>query len=252
MTALRATPSDSIGCVSSELKGRLPLSRVRERGLGGEGRAQRERNTPDSIAPWAEPAPDAPYPLTVEDMLALPDDGYIYELVDGVLLRMDGSGGRATVIGGNMYAALRAFVLPRRLGVATPADGVYKFPGAETGLIPEAGYYRAERLDRVSDQSKPLPFAPDLAAEVASPDQTAADMAAKAQRYVRGGTRLVWVLWPDRQEVDVWRPLDVRPRYQDMRPSTTLRASADDVLDGEDVIPGFTLTLTAAFAGPLG
>jgi len=211
------------------------------------------RATPsDSIAPWAELVPDAPYPLTVEDMLALPDDGYIYELVDGVLLRMAGSGGRATVIGGNMYAALRAFVLPRRLGVATPADGVYKFPGAETGLIPDAGYYRAERLDRVSDQSKPLPFAPDLAAEVASPDQTATDMAPKAQRYVRGGTRLVWVLWPDRQEVDVWRPLDVRPRYQDMRPSTTRRASADDVLDGEDVIPGFTLTLTAAFAGPLG
>jgi len=212
------------------------------------------RATPsDSIAPWAELVPDAPYPLTVEDMLALPDDGYIYELVDGVLLRMAGSGGRATVIGGNMYAALRAFVLPRRLGVATPADGVYKFPGAETGLIPDAGYYRAERLDRVSDQSKPLPFAPDLAAEVAFPDQTATDMAAKAQqRYVRGGTRLVWVLWPDHQEVDVWRPLDVRPRYQDMRPSTTLRASAGDVLDGEDVIPGFTLTLAAAFAGPLG
>jgi len=126
------------------------------------------RATPsNSIAPWASIVPDAPYPLTVEDMLALPDDGYIYELVDGVLLRMAGNGGRATVIGGNMYAALRAFVLPRRLGVATPADGVYKFPGAETGLIPDAGYYRAERLDFVSDQSKPLPFAPDLAAEVA-------------------------------------------------------------------------------------
>jgi len=167
------------------------------------------RATPSgSIAPWAELVPNAPYPLTVDDMLALPDDGYIYELVDGVLLRMAGSGGRATVIGGNMYAALRAFVLPRRLGVATPADGVYKFPGAETGLIPDAGYYRAERLDRVSDQSKPLPFAPDLTVEVVSPDQTATDMAAKAQRYVRGSTRLVWVLWPDRQEVDVWRPQD--------------------------------------------
>ncbi len=69
------------------------------------------------------------------------------------------------------------------------------------------------------DRRRPIPFAPDLAAEVASPDQTADDMAAKARRYLHGGTRLVWVLWPERQEVDVWRPADLRPRYQNMRPS---------------------------------
>jgi len=204
-------------------------------------------------APWAEIVPDAPYPLTIQDLLDWPDDdGYRYELVDGALVRMAGSGGRATVIGGNVYAALRAYARPRRLGVATPADGVYKFPGAETGLIPDAGYYVAARLAVYPDQSKPAPFAPDLAAEVASPDQTPATMAAKVHRYLHGGTRLVWVLWPDRHEADVWHPADLRPHYQDMRPSTTLSAHTDAVLDGEDVVPGFTLPLADAFAGPLG
>jgi len=75
-------------------------------------------------------------------------------------------------------------------------------------------------------------------------------MAAKAQRYLRGGTRLVWVLWPERQETDVWRPDDLRSRYQDMRPSTTL--GVGDALDGEDVVPGFSLPLADAFADPLG
>ncbi len=99
------------------------------------------------------------------------------------------------------------------------------------------------------DAIKRIPFAPDLAAEVASPDQTPLDMAAKARRYLRGGTRLVWVLWPDRQEADVWRPGDLRPHYQDRRPSATL---GDDAFSGDDVVLGFSLSVADAFADPLG
>ena len=31
-------------------------------------------------------------------------------------------------------------------------------------------------------------------------------MDTKARIYLRGGTRLVWVVWPARTQVDVWRP----------------------------------------------
>ncbi len=203
----------------------------------------------NTLAPWAEIVADVG-PTTVDALLSLPDDGWRYEVVEGVLVRVAGSGKQATTIGGNIYFALRIFVQPRRLGVPTPADGVYKFPGAETGLLPDAGFYVAARDALIADPTKPIPFAPDLAAEVASPDQTALDMAAKARRYLHGGTRLVWVLWPGRQEADVWRPDDVRPRYQDMRPSATL--DIDGVLDGEDVVPGFSLPVADAFANPLG
>jgi len=190
--------------------------------------------------------------MTVKDLLDWPDDGYRYEVVDGVLVRVAGSGFDATTIGGNVYATLRAFALPRRLGVPTPADGVYKFVDAETGLtglLPDVGFIEASKAPLIVDRRRPIPFAPDMAAEVASPDQTADDMAAKTRRYLHGGTRLVWVLWPGRQEVDVWRPADLRPRYQDMRPSMTL--GGDAVLDGEDVVPGFSLAAADAFADPL-
>lgn len=76
------------------------------------------------------------------------------------------------------------------------------------------------------------------------------DMAASARRYLRGGTRLVWVLWPDRREADVWRLDALRPHYQDMRPSVTL--GGDDALRGEDVVPGFSLSVADAFTDPLG
>jgi hypothetical protein len=73
-------------------------------------------------------------------------------------------------------------------------------------------------------------------------------MAAKVQPYLRGGTALVWVFWPERGDVDVWRPGDLRPRHQDMRPSTTRHMDTGDVLDGEDVVPGFSCPLAPLFA----
>jgi Uma2 family endonuclease len=197
---------------------------------------------PDPIAPWAEVVP-TPGPVTVDILLALPDDGYVYEVVEGVLVRVAGSGNRATTIGLAIGAELRAYVRPRRLGVATGADGVYKFPGAETGLIPDAGYYSAERAARIEDEDKPLPFAPDLAVEVASPSQNAEDMAAKARLYLSAGTRLIWVVWPHGSHVDVWRP------ENRTRPVRTLTMA--DVLDGEDVIPGFSYPVAEIFADPL-
>ena len=43
---------------------------------------------PDRVAPWAEVVLDAPYPMTVDELHALPDDGWVYELLNGVLVRM--------------------------------------------------------------------------------------------------------------------------------------------------------------------
>ena len=194
------------------------------------------------LAPWAERVPGCG-PVTVDILLTLPDDGYLYEVVEGVLVRMAGSGDEATTIGGLVLIALGAYVYPHRLGIVTPSDGVYKFVGAETGLIPDVGFCRAERRALITDRKKPIPFAPDLAVEVASPDQHTEAMAAKARTYLDGGTRLVWVVWPDRQQVDVWRA------GRSVGPAAVL--SVNDTLDGEDVVPGFTHPVAAFFADPL-
>jgi Uma2 family endonuclease len=201
----------------------------------------------NSIAPWAEiVATDGP--VTVDSLLEIPDDGYIYEVVEGVLVRVAGSGRRATTIAINLASSLHAFVRPRRLGVVTGADGVYTFPGAETGLVPDVGYSVAARQTVIVDADRPIPFAPDLAVEVASPQQTRNDMAAKARLYLSGGTSLVWIVWPDRQEIDVWRQ---SPQVQ---PGTTAASDTlgiDDQLDGGDVIPGFSYPVAEVFADPL-
>lgn len=81
-------------------------------------------------------------------------------------------------------------------------------------------------------------FAPELAVEVASPSQRSDAMAAKARTYLGGGTRLVWVVWPARGQVDVWRPSAGAPT----------KLGSGEALNGEDVVPGFRLRLADLFA----
>jgi Uma2 family endonuclease len=209
--------------------------------------AQQTIPTSYTLAPWAEIVPGVGS-VTVDALLTMSDDGWRYEVVEGVLVRVAGSGLWATTIGRRLAGRLGDFVEDHDLGAVSGADGVYKFPGAETGLLPDAGFINAAHRALVPDINKPVPFAPDLAAEIASPSQRPADMAAKAQLYLRGGTRLVWVVWPEQQAVDVWRPDDLRPDANAMRPSATL--GAGDTLDGEDVVPGFSAALARLLRHP--
>jgi Uma2 family endonuclease len=181
--------------------------------------------------------------MTVDDLLALPDEEWQYELVEGRLVRMPPSGGEASTIAVNIATALNTFVRRHGLGKVTGADGAYDLtkPGQKaTALAPDVAFVRAERVPpRTSPQyKKAWPLAPDLAVEVASPHQYRRGMAAKAKRYLRAGVRLVWIVWPNKREVDVWRP-------RDEQPSTTLRGT--DALDGLDVLPGFTYPVADLF-----
>ena len=137
------------------------------------------------------------------DLLNLPDDGWRYEVVEGVLVRVAGSGTWATTSGRRLGARLGDYVDEHDLGLVTGAEGVFKFAGAETGLLPDVGYLAAARADLIVDLGKPIPFAPDMAAEIASPSQDAGDIAAKVHQYLRGGTSLVWVFSPEAGESSI-------------------------------------------------
>jgi len=111
-----------------------------------------------------------------------------------------------------------------------------------TTLIPDVDYYGADRLPLITDEDKPIPFAPDLAIEVASPSQDSDDLAAKARLYLGAGTRLVWIIWPQSGHIDVWRGAVVTG------PAAVLQTS--DMLVGEDVAPGFSYPVADLFADP--
>lgn len=192
----------------------------------------------NTSAPWAEPVL-----LTTEDLAALPDDTWRYELVEGRLVRMPPTGFEHSDVGWNLLAALGGFVDSHGLGrVTLPETGfVISRPGEpDTVLAPDIAFVSAARAPEPgSPDWIGFPrLAPDLVVEIASPSQRQPDLAAKALLWLRAGARLVWVIWPRERHVDIWKHgLDV--------PDAIL--TEGDQLDGGEILPGFTFPVAHLF-----
>ncbi len=176
---------------------------------------------------WGERVAGAPYPFKVADLATLPDDTWQYEIVDGELIRMPGSGYDASKYAVRLIVALGNFVDQHNLGDVTGAYGTYNL------TRPDAAFVQTARLPgKTTGYAK---LAPDLVAEVVSPSQYRPEMAKKAMLYIERGVRLVWMIWPSSQTADVWRP------SSPTAPVMTLTIT--DSFDGLDVLPGFTYPL---------
>jgi Uma2 family endonuclease len=176
-------------------------------------------------------------------MAALPEDGWLYELVGGHLVRMPPPNRRHGFLELEIGAMLRAHVKPCQLGRVYVGEAGFNLtlPGepVETVLGADVAFVRADRLLPDDANDSYGIGAPDLAVEIASPSQFRPEMGAKAWLWLQRGTRLVWIVWPARRQVDVWTPDHDEPH--------TLNSG--DTLDGAEVLPGFTYPLIDLFTG---
>jgi Uma2 family endonuclease len=197
----------------------------------------------EALAPWARPVVGAPRRMTAADLLRMPDEARRYELVDGRLVQTMPAGGEHGDAGSTFNALVWIFVREHRLGRVLGAETGFDLSACgqpDTVLAPDVAYVRAERVPPRDSPTWPefWPLAPDLVVDVASPTQCGPELAAKARRWLAAGVRLVWVVWPARQEVDLWRPGADEP-------VATLGNA--DMLDGLDVLPGFRRPVAEPF-----
>ena len=160
----------------------------------------------------------------------------LYELIDGVLVEKP-MGFRESLVAGYIVTALNNFVLPRKAGVVSGADGMMRlFPGMIR--IPDVAYISRERLPGGRVPQQPVPdLVPDLAVEVLSEGNTDPEMQRKRREYFDAGVRLMWVIEPNSRTALVYSSFD---------DVTELTGNQD--LDGGTVLPGFTLPLQSVFA----
>jgi Uma2 family endonuclease len=156
------------------------------------------------------------------------------ELVRGVLVVREPPGfrhGRVTVS------------LAARLDAHLRAVG----GGAAQVLVAEAGFTLARNPDTVRGPDlavvtrgrlpdpEPTGFvdlAPDLVVEVVSPGDRPGEILAKVADWLSAGTRLIWVIDPGRRLARIYR-----------HDGTERIVTAEETLDGEDAVPGFSCAL---------
>lgn len=173
---------------------------------------------------------------TDQELMALPDDGNKYELVDGDLI-VSNSGLEHGYIAAILVSALCNFVIPKKLGVVLDSSTAFTM---KTGnkRSPDVSFLSKDRLQGLKKLPKGFgQGAPDLAVEILSPSNTTAEIHGKIVEYLENGTKLIWVINPEEEYVLVYKS----------KPSPDRLLSSVDILSGEEILPEFSFPVADLF-----
>jgi Uma2 family endonuclease len=125
-------------------------------------------------------------------------------------------------------------VYSRGLGKVFAAETGFKLEtNPDTVRAPDVAFVRRDRLPDPVPRGYPA-MAPDLAVEVLSPDDRPRAISEKVAAWLAAGAALVWVVDPERKDARVHRA-----------DGTHTHIEPGGTLDGESILPGFTLALAS-------
>ncbi len=180
---------------------------------------------------------------TIDDIANLPtrvgNRDVSYELHDGELIEMSPANELHSWLAAELARLIGNYARERNLGYAFVEGGYYPEGDRHNLYGPDVAFVRRERLSFPLRQTF-SGFMPDLAVEIKSPSNTRREMRDKAAFYLANGAKLVWIVLPGDETAEIWR------LGADGALSSENIAS-DGQLDGEDVLPSFTLDLRRLF-----
>jgi Uma2 family endonuclease len=177
--------------------------------------------------------------VTADEFLVWPDEpGFRQELIRGEVVTMSLPGGEHGEVALEIAYLILGHVKAHKLG---------KVYAAETGFIVErdpdtvrgadVAFVAAARLATITNRKKHIPFGPDLAVEVRSPNDRDDEVEEKVQLWLSAGSQIVWVVDPEARVVVVYR-----------RGAEPVTLREDDEIDAGEVLPGFRCRVSDFFA----
>ena len=157
------------------------------------------------------------------------------ELVRGLLVVRELPGMRHARVAMDLALALGAHVRAAALGRVYAEAGFKLASNPDTVRGPDIAFISRGRIPD-PEPTGFAGFAPDLVVEVISPGDRPGEVLAKVADWLSAGTRLVWVLDPGRRVARVYRD-----------DGTEQILTADESLDGGDVVPGFSCPVGEIF-----
>jgi Uma2 family endonuclease len=178
--------------------------------------------------------------FTAKQLLQLPRGAARHELLRGELRTMSPSGSEHAVVTARLTRRIEQFASDHRLGIVFGAEAGFLIErDPDTVLAPGLAFVRQDRVPATGPPREYWPGAPDLAAEVVSPGDTAREVDRKADTWLRAGAHTVWLVDPRRRTGAVCRPDCPRQALAE-----------DDRLEGGDLLPGFSCLVSELFWSP--
>src|SRR2546423_4049054 len=172
--------------------------------------------------------------MTADELLhtSIPDKRV--ELVRGILVVREPAGYRHGRVSMNLAVLLSKHVEGTEAGQVVSGDTGFKLTSdPDTVRAPDVAFISRARLPDPQTRGFPA-LGPDLVVEVLSPDNRPGETLAKIGDWLEAGVRLVWVIDPERRVARVYR-----------RDGTETHLGESGIIEGEDVLPGFSCSLTS-------
>lgn len=169
---------------------------------------------PDTLRRW-----------TRDEVLALPSDGMRHELFNGELVVTPAPLRLHQLVVGELYLRLAQHLAQHAVGrvLLSPADLPLR-----GGQVAQPDVFVLPHLDFAQDWSDaPVPL---LAIEVLSPSSARYDRGLKRRAYQHAGVGEYWIVDPEAQMVERWRPADERPEVLDQLLEWQPRADAEPMV----------------------
>lgn len=161
-----------------------------------------------------------------------------YELIEGELITMSLRGMIDGVTKARLMTFIAEHVLSNKTGhIVVGRVGFYTRGSVDTVRAPDVAVIARDVLPADLSQIWYVDVAPELVVEVASPGDTGPEIEAKVQEWLDFGVQMVWVAYPNTRRLHVYGTA-----------ITQRILNADDTLDGGEVLPGFSVTVSECFS----
>ena len=150
---------------------------------------------------------------------------------------MSPAGSEHGEIAAKLLVRIANYVEQQRLGKTFAAEtGFLIRQDPDTLLAPDVSFLSFDRLGGIGRYPGYLPLAPDLVAEVVSPNDRSSDVENKARMWLEAGVRIVLVVDPQSATI------------RDYRSADSIQVHSEGFVDLNDVLPGFQLEVAELFA----
>lgn len=199
----------------------------------------------DNAAEWVHDLGDIPLERIIFDpwpgtateadlLLSVKQNKRLCELIDGTLVEKP-AGLFESLIAVNLIIELGGYVNRAGLGSVFGPDATFRLPSSGRIRLPDVSFVSQDRIPKTAVAVPQL--APDLAVEVLSEGNTSQEIEQKFKELFQSGTRLGWVIDPKSRTVAVY----------DGPGAPAMVLAENDSLQGDTVVPGFTMPVAALF-----
>jgi Uma2 family endonuclease len=161
-----------------------------------------------------------------------------YEIVNGQPEAKEMGTMRHSGVGTRLIVRLGSYVETHQLGGVYGPDATFLIGTKER--LPDVSFLSAARFPTEGEIDEKCPVAPDLAAEIISPNDVWEKVNWKVQEYFAAGVQQVWLISLSARQVHIYDS-----------PKASVVLTAEDELTSEKLLPGFHCRISELFQQPV-